>query len=116
MTAAPACVTGFLTAYPCGGGRPLASNVNPVAGSVVAGFAIVPLAAGATTFCLSSLDPGRRRGRHHRLVRHRAATVSRRWRPAACSTPAARGARLAAGAAVAVATPGRGRGRPPCST
>lgn len=55
ITAAPACVTGFLAAYPCGGGRPVASNVNPVAGAVVAGFAIVPLTAGATTFCLSSL-------------------------------------------------------------
>lgn len=55
ITAAPACVTGFVTAYPCGGGRPATSNVNPAAGSVVAGFAIVPLTAGGTTFCLSSL-------------------------------------------------------------
>ncbi len=55
ITAAPACVTGFLVAYPCGAGRPTTSNVNPSAGAVVAGFAIVPLTAGATTFCLSSL-------------------------------------------------------------
>ena len=55
VTAAPACVTGYVTAYPCGGAPPLASNLNPGAGALVAGHAVVPLTAGARLFCLTAL-------------------------------------------------------------
>ena len=42
---------GFITAYPCGTGRPLASNVNFAPGDVVANAAVVPVGTGGAV-CL----------------------------------------------------------------
>ncbi|MBI5090023.1 MAG: hypothetical protein HZB15_14465 [Actinobacteria bacterium] len=42
---------GFITVFPCGGGRPLASNLNFVAGSVVANLVVSDVGAGGTV-CL----------------------------------------------------------------
>jgi cell wall-associated NlpC family hydrolase len=42
---------GFITAYPCGTARPLASNVNFAPGDVVANAAVVPVGAGGAV-CL----------------------------------------------------------------
>lgn len=47
LTVTGAVAPGFLTAYPCAGGRPPTSNLNYVAGAVVANFVVVqPDAAG----------------------------------------------------------------------
>jgi hypothetical protein len=54
LTAAPACAAGFVTAYPCGGGSPLASNLNTLGGRVAAAHAVVPLTAGRRSFCVMS--------------------------------------------------------------
>jgi hypothetical protein len=45
---------GFLTAYPCGETRPLASNVNFTSDDTVAGAAIVPVAADGTVCVFTS--------------------------------------------------------------
>lgn len=46
-------INGYLTAYPCGAQRPLASIVPSVGGRIVAGTAVVPLSADGT-FCVFS--------------------------------------------------------------
>ncbi|CAB4883365.1 unannotated protein [freshwater metagenome] len=53
VTSVGAQVNGFLTAYPCGAARPLASIVPSVAGRIVPGTAVVPLSADGT-FCVFS--------------------------------------------------------------
>ena len=53
VTSVGAAVNGFLTAYPCGATRPLASIVPSVAGRIVPGTAIVPLSADGK-FCVFS--------------------------------------------------------------
>ena len=45
---------GFVTAYPCGTTRPLASNVNFGAGDVVANAAVVPVGAGGAVCLFAS--------------------------------------------------------------
>jgi NlpC/P60 family len=56
VTVAGARGRGFVTAYPCGTPRPLASNVNFSAGDVVANAAVVPVGAGGAV-CLFSSAP-----------------------------------------------------------
>ena len=54
LTVAAPCASGFVTAYPCGGSNPLASNLNMVAGQTVAAHAIVALTPGRRSFCVMS--------------------------------------------------------------
>ena len=46
---------GFITAYPCDGPRPVASNVNYVAGQVVANGVIAPVSASGKVCLYSSV-------------------------------------------------------------
>jgi hypothetical protein len=56
LTAVDPAGSGFLTLFPCGAGLPLASNLNVIAGDVVANRAIVST-GGTRRFCLySSVD------------------------------------------------------------
>jgi hypothetical protein len=56
LTAVDPSGSGFLTLYPCGAGIPTASNLNVVAGDVVANRAVVST-GGSSRFCLySSVD------------------------------------------------------------
>ncbi len=54
VTAVGPAVDGYLTAYPCGADRPLASIVPAVAGRIVPGTAIVPLNADGA-FCVYAM-------------------------------------------------------------
>ena len=58
LTAVNASASGYLTAYPCGSKRPLASNVNYLAGQVVPNSALVKVGDGGKVciFTLSELD------------------------------------------------------------
>ncbi|MCU1346593.1 MAG: hypothetical protein JWL70_2859 [Acidimicrobiia bacterium] len=53
LTAVSPAADGFITAYPCDQPRPLASNLNPSRGQVVANQVLVPLAANGSV-CLYS--------------------------------------------------------------
>lgn len=53
VTAVDTCATGFVTVHACGG-LPLASNLNPLSGSIVAGHVVAPLAPGTTSFCVTT--------------------------------------------------------------
>jgi len=53
LTAVSPSADGFVTAYPCDQPRPLASNLNPSSGQIVANQVMVPLSA-AGTVCLFS--------------------------------------------------------------
>jgi hypothetical protein len=55
VTATQAAADGFLTAYPCGGAVPEASNVNFVAGQDRAASAVVPLGTGRSVCVFSSV-------------------------------------------------------------
>jgi hypothetical protein len=61
LTATAPLETGYLSAYPCGGGVPGVSNVNFTPGETVAGSAYVPVNASGT-FCVATV------GRPHVLV------------------------------------------------
>ncbi|MCU1343965.1 MAG: hypothetical protein JWL70_231, partial [Acidimicrobiia bacterium] len=54
VTAVTPDADGFITAYPCDQPRPIASNLNPAAGQIVANAAMVGLAANGS-ICLYSL-------------------------------------------------------------
>jgi hypothetical protein len=61
LTATAPLETGYLSAYPCGGGVPGVSNVNFTPGETVAGSAYVPVSA-TGTFCVATV------GRPHVLI------------------------------------------------
>jgi hypothetical protein len=48
---------GFVTAYPCGGAVPLASNLNYATGQVVANLATAPIPADSGAVCLFTWAP-----------------------------------------------------------
>lgn len=56
VTAVDTCAAGFVTAHACGG-LPLASNLNPLADSIVAGHVVAPLAPGTASFCITTSSP-----------------------------------------------------------
>jgi hypothetical protein len=54
VTAASATAGGYVTVYPCGTDRPLASNLNVAAGQTVANAVVVPLGGGQACFYSSA--------------------------------------------------------------
>jgi hypothetical protein len=54
LTATNATDPGFLTAYPCGGTRPVASNLNAGVGQTVANLAVVPAAPNGSVCVFAS--------------------------------------------------------------
>lgn len=56
VTSTGAAANGYVTAYACGTGRPLASNLNPVVGQDVAAHVVAPVSADGRV-CLYTLQP-----------------------------------------------------------
>ena len=53
VTATGGWARGYVTAYPCGLGRPLASSLNFAPGETVANAAVIPVGAGGVCFFAS---------------------------------------------------------------
>ena len=74
VTATGATAQSFLTAYPDGTTRPLASNLNFGAGQTVPNLVTVPLSAGGAIDLYNAVGIGQRPGRRRRLLRTRLGT------------------------------------------
>jgi hypothetical protein len=73
LTAVRPTATTFLTAFPAGRARPLASSLNVAAGTTRANLVVVPLGPGGTVSVFQHAGARAHRGRRGRLVRRRRA-------------------------------------------